>query len=117
MLAKGNVRAFSFEEDAFLVQAIAKPSIPKMLRAEGIRFGMDYLGKCSVRVTGRVPLGQIKMRSGNSCTSRCELTFSCEAVEKWLHISPPVLRRWSSSAEPFASIVICCARCLLRGTG
>lgn len=66
MTAKGNVRAFSFEQDAFLYHAIAKHSIPKMLRAEGIGFAMDYLGKCSVRVTSRVPLGQIKMRSGNA---------------------------------------------------
>lgn len=39
---------------------------PKMFRAEGIRFAVDYLGKCSVRVTGCVPLDQIKMRSGSA---------------------------------------------------
>lgn len=33
-----------------------------MFRAEGTGFAMGYLGKCSVRVTGGVPLDQIKMQ-------------------------------------------------------
>jgi hypothetical protein len=41
-------------------------TVPKMFRAEGITFAMDNLGKCSVRVTGCVPLDQIKMRSGSA---------------------------------------------------
>lgn len=39
---------------------------PRYSELRGIRFAMDYLGKCSVRVTGCVPLDQIKMRSGNA---------------------------------------------------
>lgn len=48
-------KAFSFELDADLCHAIAKDYIQKMLRAEEIRFVMDSLRKCSVRVTGWVP--------------------------------------------------------------
>lgn len=59
-------KAFSFELDADLCHAIPKDYIKKMLKAEGIRFVMDSLRKCSVRVTGWVPFDQIKMRSGNA---------------------------------------------------
>lgn len=59
-------KAFSFELDADLWHAIAKDYIQKMLRAEEIRFVMDSLRKCSVRVTGWVPFDQIKMRSGSA---------------------------------------------------
>lgn len=59
-------KAFSFELDADLCHAIAKDYIKKMLKAEGIRFVMDSLRKCSVRVSGWVPFDQIKMRSGSA---------------------------------------------------
>lgn len=50
------------------------------------------------------------------CPGGCELTCSCEPSEKWLHISLPVLRRWSLRvAEPFPN-VICSDGCFLVGT-
>lgn len=48
-------KAFSFELDADLYHAIAKDYIKKMLKAERIKFVMDSLRKCSVRVTGLGP--------------------------------------------------------------
>lgn len=71
---------------------------------------MDSLKKCSVRVTGWVPFDQIKMR-----TSSRELTFSCEPSEKWLHISPPVRRRWCLRVVELFPNVIRSYGCFLIG--
>lgn len=51
-------KVFSFEKDAVLCRAVAKDCIRKMLKAEGRRFVMDSLRKCSERVAGWVPFHQ-----------------------------------------------------------
>ena len=67
MILRGNGgEAFSFELDAGLCCALGRDYIREMLKAEGVRSVLGSLRTGSVRVTGRVPLGHIKMRSGGA---------------------------------------------------